>query len=66
MTQLGLDIQPTIAMRKGVAWVDQCARCGILAAVPGGTDDLGPCPACGEDTWLKQALPVGPFRSVKS
>lgn len=55
-------------MRRGLAWVAQCAQCGLLAAVVGGLGDdpaptrLGACPACGHGRWWRQRLPVGPFR----
>ena len=66
MSQLGLNIEPTIAMLKGKAWIEQCLNCGLLAAVPSGHSKLklGLCPACGRESWSKQRLPVGPFRSV--
>ena len=60
-------LEPTEAMRAGLAYLTQCSGCGLLAAVVGGLDDepaprkLGACPACGCEQWWRQELPVGPF-----
>lgn len=58
-TRLGLELEPTIAMRSGTQLVFQCAFCGLLAVqtnlAPG---TLGNCPACAHSTWWKQTLPV--------
>lgn len=63
----GVRLEPTEAMRAGLAYLMQCSGCGLLAAVVGGLDDepaprkLGACPACGCEQWWRQGLPVGPF-----
>lgn len=63
----GVRLEPTEAMRAGLAYLTQCSGCGLLAAVVGGLDDepaprkLGACPACGCEQWWRQDLPVGPF-----
>lgn len=62
-TLLGLELKPTIAMRAGQQKVWQCAQCGLVAVqsslAPG---TIGPCPACGNDTWWSQQLPVAGLR----
>lgn len=70
----GVRLEPTIAMRRGVAYVTQCARCGTLVCVPSSglaqtapvctKRKLGPCSACGHERWWSQRLPVGPFRAT--
>lgn len=58
-TLLGLELEPTIAMRRGEQLVFQCAHCGLIAVqtnlAPGPLDG---CPACGHGTWWEQTLPV--------
>lgn len=58
-TLLGLELEPTIAMRAGQQKVWQCAQCGLVAVqsslAPG---PLGECPACTHTTWWSQQLPV--------
>jgi hypothetical protein len=60
------ELKPTIAMKRGEVRLEQCAFCGLLAAVTSNADakKLGVCPACGKDEWWAQTLPVGPFRSL--
>lgn len=63
---LGLHLEPTIAMRRGEAYVAQCMGCGSLMAISEaiGTrplTDLGPCPGCASKRWNLQHVPVGPF-----
>ena len=62
-TLLGLELEPTIAMRAGQQKVWQCAQCGLVAVqsslAPG---TMGACPACGHDTWWSQQLPVAGLR----
>jgi uncharacterized paraquat-inducible protein A len=63
-TLLGLELEPTIAMRAGQQKVWQCAQCGLVAVqsslAPG---IMGACPACGHDTWWSQQLPVAGLRN---
>lgn len=62
-------IRPTPAMRRGDAFLAQCAWCGTLVCVPGpsvdGTPrrpDLGACPSCRRSAgWWRQDLGNGPF-----
>ena len=58
-TLLGLDLEPTIAMRAGTQLIFQCAQCGLLAVQTNlAYGPLGECPACHHSTWWKQTLPV--------
>ena len=60
-----MGIEPTIAMRRGDAYLSQCAQCGTLVAVPSPPkpNELGACPMCGEAKWWRQDYhSVGPFR----
>lgn len=56
---LGLEVTPTVAMRRGQQMVFQCSHCGTVVVqsslAPG---ELGACPACGTTRWWKQRLPV--------
>lgn len=56
---LGLELEPTIAMRRGKQLVYQCAECGLLAIqtdlAPG---PLGDCPACGRRSWWREEIPA--------
>lgn len=56
---LGLELSPTIAMRRGDQLVYQCAECGLLAVqtnlAPG---PLGDCPACAHRGWWQQHIPT--------
>jgi hypothetical protein len=65
--ELGLRIEPTIAMRNGTQQVFQCRQCGLVAVqtnlAPG---PLGPCPACGRGPWSLQLLPVAGLHEVRS
>lgn len=70
--QLQLDIftsmriEPTISMRRGDAYLTQCAWCGTLLAVPSPPKrgDIGACPICGGTRWWYQDNDaVGPFRT---
>lgn len=61
---LGLELEPTLAMRAGKQLIFQCAQCGLVAVQsnlsPG---PLGPCPACTHRTWWSQTLPVAGLHS---
>lgn len=62
---LGLHLEPTIAMRRGQAWIEQCMSCGTLVAVSGSTNPdqrvpLEACPVCGLSNWKRQDVGVGP------
>ena len=62
---LGLELNPTPAMRAGRARVEGCRNCGAIVYVTGGQgrpDVLGACPVCGRSSWYRERLPVGPFR----
>lgn len=63
-TLLGLELEPTIAMRAGQQKVWQCAQCGLVAVqsslAPG---PMSACPACGHATWWRQQLPVAGLRN---
>jgi hypothetical protein len=66
---LGLALQPTIAMRRGEAYVAACQSCGSLMAISEaiGTrplTDLGACPGCATQRWSLQTAPVGPFHAA--
>lgn len=66
---LGLHLEPTIAIRRGEAYVVQCSACGLLAAIPSAHDrpphQLGACPVCGHaGRWSQQHVPVGPFSAA--
>ncbi len=55
---LGLELTPTVAMRRGHQQVYQCSECGLLAIqssiAPG---PLGKCPACPGRSWWRQEIP---------
>lgn len=55
----GIEIRPTIAMRRGDSHVAQCADCGTLVCSTR-PHALAACPACHGTTWWRQTLPVGP------
>lgn len=58
---LGLDLEPTIAMRNGEQLVFQCADCGTVVVQSSlASGRLGTCPACRHypTTWRKQELPI--------
>lgn len=56
---LGLELEPTIAMRRGEQLIFQCAQCGPLAVQTNlAHGPLSNCPACGHGDWWKQQLPV--------
>lgn len=63
-TLLGLEMEPTVAMRAGQQKVWQCAQCGLVAVqsslAPG---PMGACPACEHGTWRSQQLPVAGLRT---
>lgn len=64
---LGLDLEPTVAMKAGRQRVWQCAQCGLVAV----QTDLAPgemrgCPACGGSTWWAQTLPVAGLHNPTS
>lgn len=69
-----IQLQLTPAMEKGESSVWQCAWCGSLAYnTRGAGKPSGPCPVCiTEDFaeaaggWLRQDVPVGPFREPVS
>ncbi len=63
-----MDLEPTIAMRRGDAYLTQCANCGTLLAVPSPPKrtDIGPCPICeGTKWWHQDTDAVGPFRITR-
>jgi hypothetical protein len=64
---LGLEVSPTIAMRRGEQAVFQCSECGsvvVQSSLANGA--LGPCPACRRDCgWWRQQLPVAGLRERK-
>lgn len=63
-TLLGLELEPTTAMRKGEQLIFQCAQCGLLAVQTNlAHGPLGNCPACGRSTWWRQQLPVAGLRN---
>lgn len=69
-SMFGLHFKPTIAMRRGEAYVAQCMGYGSLIAISesSGTrplSDLAACPGCASKRWNLQHVPVGPF-STKS
>jgi len=62
----GLHLEPTIAMRRGEAYVCQCMACGSLMAISSSVGtrpltELGACPGCANKRWLLQHVKVGPF-----
>ena len=66
-TLLGLELEPTIAMKAGKQLIFQCAQCGLLAVQTNLVHGkLGHCSACGEGTWWKQSLPVAGLRNPGS
>jgi hypothetical protein len=66
LEDMGLRLEPTIAMRNGQQAVFQCANCGLVAVqtnlAPG---PLGACPACGRGDWHQQELPVAGLRKIE-
>ena len=66
-TLLGLELEPTIAMRAGEQLIFQCAQCGLLAVQTNlAHGALGDCPACGHGTWWKQTLPVAGLHNPRT
>ena len=66
-TLLGLELEPTIAMRAGAQLIFQCAQCGLLAVQTNlAHGALGDCPACGHGTWWKQTLPVAGLHNPRT
>ena len=58
-TLLGLELEPTIAMKAGKQKVFQCTQCGLVAVQSNlAHGPLGNCPACGHTTWWAQQLPL--------
>jgi hypothetical protein len=61
----GIEVLSTPAHhRVGSITVRQCAKYGVLVAIPDyGTyqpaGPLGACPRCGHNTWWRQRFPVG-------
>lgn len=56
---LGLQLTPTVAMRRGQQQVYQCTECGTVVVQSSVTaGPLGACPACGHSAWSLQRLPV--------
>lgn len=68
LSDVGLELTPTEAMKRGTQVVHQCAWCGAVVVWDKGgfRDVLGACPACGRDgggkpgaaQWWEQRLPV--------
>lgn len=69
LSDAGLEVNPTEAMRHGEQFVHQCAWCGTIVVWHRFEADsrLGRCPNCGADgggrpadvsTWWQQTLPV--------
>ncbi|RCL91411.1 hypothetical protein [Microbacterium sp.] len=69
LADVGLELAPTEAMRRGEQFVHQCAWCGAVVVWHRRktTDSLGLCPNCGSDaggnpaessTWWRQRLPL--------
>lgn len=69
LADVGLELTPTEAMKRGVQVVDQCAWCGTVVVWSRGAyrERLGTCPSCGcdaggkpngESSWWRQSLPV--------
>lgn len=55
---LGLELTPTIAMRRGVQQVYQCSQCGLVAIQSDlAAGPLGRCPACPGGSWWRQEIP---------
>lgn len=62
-TLLGLELEPTTAMRRGEQLVFQCAHCGLVAVQSNlAAGPLGACPACERDQWWEQKLPLAGLR----
>lgn len=64
---LDLEIEPTIAMRRGEQAVFQCSWCGCVVVQPASPSarlgNLGDCPSCHQSVdWLRQALPLAGLR----
>lgn len=60
LADVGLVLEPTIAMRRGDQHAFQCAWCGTVVVVPAAKPKLGRCPnaACGRPSqgWWRQHL----------
>ena len=66
---LGLNLEPTPAMRAGTARLEGCRNCGTIVYVTSGANRaaaLGPCPVCGRSNWYQERVPVGPFREAEA
>lgn len=56
-TLLGLELEPTVAMKAGKQLIFQCAQCGLLAVQTNlAYGKLGNCPACGRGTWCRERV----------
>jgi uncharacterized paraquat-inducible protein A len=62
---LGLELDPTIAMRRGDQSVFQCAQCGTVVVQPRpASSKLMACPACERTDWLNERLPLAGLRNA--
>ncbi|HVT78427.1 MAG TPA: hypothetical protein VHD87_15425 [Acidimicrobiales bacterium] len=69
LAEVGLALEPTVAMRRGEQHAFQCAWCGTVVVVPAPAPKLGRCPNNGcerpEQGWWRQHLGDGGLAGLR-